>query len=146
MSSTSLIQIGRQPDEGWQGAALTLRAQRQSLLAANIANADTPQYQALDFDFAEAMRSALKDQKAVMLASTATRHAEANVFTAKLSTLGFARYAQPSQNSLDGNSVDMNRERSAIAQNSILYQLAIASVEDEMAEMKLAFSDPLKDR
>lgn len=36
----------------YQGKALTLRAERQRVLASNIANADTPGYQARDVDFA----------------------------------------------------------------------------------------------
>ena len=42
----------------FQAQALTLRSERQRLIASNIANADTPGYQARDFDFAAALRSA----------------------------------------------------------------------------------------
>ena len=38
--------------------ALVLRAERQRVIASNIANADTPGYQARDFDFAAALRNA----------------------------------------------------------------------------------------
>ncbi|MGB7481985.1 MAG: flagellar basal body rod protein FlgB, partial [Burkholderiaceae bacterium] len=38
--------------------ALSLRAQRQQLLASNIANADTPNYKASDIDFAQALQGA----------------------------------------------------------------------------------------
>ena len=37
---------------GFQGNALILRAERQRIIASNIANADTPGYVARDFDFA----------------------------------------------------------------------------------------------
>jgi flagellar basal-body rod protein FlgB len=40
----------------FQSEALQLRAQRQQILSANIANADTPGYKAVDFDFARALR------------------------------------------------------------------------------------------
>ena len=43
---------------GFHEQALRLRAQRQQLLATNIANADTPNYKAQDFDFAQAMKAA----------------------------------------------------------------------------------------
>jgi flagellar basal-body rod protein FlgB len=42
----------------FQQQALTLRAHRQQVLAANIANADTPNYRARDFDFAAALQNA----------------------------------------------------------------------------------------
>ncbi len=41
-------------------ADLTLRAQRQSLVAANIANADTPGYLAKDIQFGKALAQAIK--------------------------------------------------------------------------------------
>src|SRR5438067_5653658 len=39
--------------------ALSLRSQRQELLASNIANADTPNYKARDIDFSNALQGAL---------------------------------------------------------------------------------------
>ena len=42
----------------FQSQALVLRAERQRLIAGNIANADTPGYKARDFDFASALRAA----------------------------------------------------------------------------------------
>ena len=42
----------------FQGQALTLRSERQRLLASNIANADTPGYIARDLDFASALKQA----------------------------------------------------------------------------------------
>ncbi|PIY03491.1 MAG: flagellar basal body rod protein FlgB, partial [Gallionellales bacterium CG_4_10_14_3_um_filter_54_96] len=39
--------------------ALSLRGARQELLAANIANADTPNYKARDVDFASALQNAV---------------------------------------------------------------------------------------
>ena len=42
-------------------SALSLRAQRQELLASNIANADTPNYKARDIDFGTALASALEN-------------------------------------------------------------------------------------
>src|SRR5688500_9762400 len=38
--------------------ALRLRSERQALLASNIANADTPNYKAVDFDFTKALGDA----------------------------------------------------------------------------------------
>ena len=40
--------------------ALNLRAQRQEVLAANIAHADTPNYKARDFDFASRLTQAVE--------------------------------------------------------------------------------------
>ena len=51
MTMPAHIKVGAQTDDEWQGRALVLRSHRQKLLASNIANADTPRYQAQDFDF-----------------------------------------------------------------------------------------------
>lgn len=90
--------------------ALTLRSERQRLLASNIANADTPGYVARDFDFARALKDAT--------ASRATGAARSGAESA-------LRYAAPAQTNLDGNSVDMDRERAAIAENTLKYDAAL---------------------
>ena len=42
----------------FQATALSLRSERQRLIASNIANADTPGYVSKDFDFSTALRQA----------------------------------------------------------------------------------------
>jgi len=49
----------------FQAQALVLRAERQRLIASNIANADTPGYVARDMDFARALREATGQAQAV---------------------------------------------------------------------------------
>ncbi|MFP3480770.1 flagellar basal body rod protein FlgB, partial [Burkholderia sp. SIMBA_057] len=44
--------------------ALNLRAQRQEILASNIANADTPGYQARDIDFASELSRVMSNGRA----------------------------------------------------------------------------------
>jgi flagellar basal-body rod protein FlgB len=67
--------IGKLDEEfRFQETALRLRAQRQQLLASNIANADTPHYKARDVDFAKALQNALGggDAKAPAASAGAT--------------------------------------------------------------------------
>ena len=107
----------------FQAQALTLRSERQRLIASNIANADTPGYVARDMDFASALREATGQQAvAGQMQSTARGHlqplagarAEANL-----------RYATPSQTNLDRNTVDMDRERASFADNSVKYEATL---------------------
>lgn len=88
--------------------ALRLRSERQALLSANIANADTPNYKAVDFDFAKALTEA-NEASARGAAST------------KPATL----YRQPAQPSLDGNSVEMDAERAEFTDNTVRYEAAL---------------------
>jgi flagellar basal-body rod protein FlgB len=93
--------------------ALMLRAERQKVIASNIANVDTPGYQARDFDFASALRAASGSSAAgADIAQDVMRSAAAPTL----------RYALPSQTNADSNSVDMDRERAAFVDNSVKYE------------------------
>lgn len=129
------------PDDDWKAAALVFRGQRQALIASNIANADTPHYQARDINFSAALEEASRARPATPIATTSPGHL-APELVAPRSTLQFAQYAVPSQTALDGNTVDLDRERASFAQNSILHQLAVTSLDDELKEFKMAIADP----
>ena len=128
-------------EDDWKAKALVFRGERQALIASNIANADTPNYQARDISFSAALAQANRQVPAAPLATTSPQHLAPDLVSQR-STLQFAQYAMPAQSNLDGNSVDMDRERASFAQNSILHQLAVASLDDELKEFKMAVSDP----
>lgn len=122
-------------DLDFQSQALVLRAERQRLIAGNIANADTPGYKARDFDFASALRAATGN------ASTGETIARGVVGEENGTSLPTAlRYAVPAQTNLDNNTVDMDRERSAFADNSVKYEATLrfinASVRTTLDAMK----------
>ena len=114
-----------------QSTALALRVQRQQVLASNIANADTPGYKAVDFDFTRAMRNAVGGTQAasapaVTAAVTAAGHVSGSRSAyAGLSTDYTTQYRMPAQPSADGNSVDMDLERARFAENSVKYEAAL---------------------
>lgn len=102
--------------------SLNLRAERQNVLAANIANADTPGYQARDFDFGTALQDAMGSTPRLAdtrLALTSERHIPAQAASTGPTEL---LYRQPYQPSLDGNTVDMDAERIQFADNTMRYQ------------------------
>ncbi len=110
----------------FQQEALNLRAQRQEILAANIANADTPGYQARDIDFASQLNKVIEQGRVsgtgIALKTTSTRHIPAQNFQPpELDLL----YRVPDQPALDGNTVDMDRERTNFADNSLKYQTSL---------------------
>lgn len=105
----------------FQTQALTLRADRQRLIASNIANADTPGYVARDFEFAQALRQALGTGGGFRL----RENAEAARTTAGSGTGGRQprlNYSAAGQPNLDGNSVDMDRERASFVDNALKYE------------------------
>jgi flagellar basal-body rod protein FlgB len=107
--------------------ALMLRAERQRLIASNIANADTPGYVARDLNFAQALKQATGTAGSgtggpVMPAASHGAHLGAGPAARSEANLV---YATPSQNNLDRNTVDMDRERANFADNSVRYEATL---------------------
>jgi flagellar basal-body rod protein FlgB len=115
--------------------ALMLRAERQRLIASNIANADTPGYQARDFDFAQALRQATGSAPATGQGIAADVMAAPGNGPGNGRTPPTLRYATPSQTNLDNNSVDMNRERGAFAENAIRYESTLRFINGNVRTM-----------
>lgn len=117
----------------FQAKALVLRSERQRLIASNIANADTPGYVAREINFAQALRSATRSVSAVGApAPSVTNGAPLAVTAPGHMAMGSApaggtdlTYALPSQTNLDRNTVDMDRERAAFADNSVKYEASL---------------------
>jgi flagellar basal-body rod protein FlgB len=106
--------------------ALRLRANRQEILAANIANADTPNYQARDVDFGAELRRALQPGGgALTLATPSAGHVGAG---GNLATDANLLYRVPTQSSIDGNTVDMDAERANFAENAVRYEAGLTVI------------------
>ncbi|PXW93701.1 flagellar basal-body rod protein FlgB [Sphaerotilus hippei] len=114
----------------FQSEALVLRSERQRLIASNIANADTPGYQARDFDFASALRDATGTGSVTgRLQTTHGAHIPVPTLGASGDPL---RHALNSQSSLDNNTVDMDRERASFADNTVKYEATLRFVNGQM--------------
>ncbi len=117
--------------------ALSLRAQRQAVLAANLANADTPNYKARDLDFAAALKAATGAAGGPLaLARTSPRHLPGEAGVADAGR--FLRYRAAVQPSLDGNTVDPNVERAHFAENALHYQFLLERAMSTFRSAKLA--------
>ena len=112
----------------FHGQALLLRAERQRVIAGNIANADTPGYQARDFDFASALREATAG-------GGGRGGIAADVMRSGGRPAPALRYAVPSQTGLDNNTVDMDRERSAFADNAVKYESTLRFINGSVRTM-----------
>ena len=105
---------------GIHATALKLRAGRAELLAANIANADTPNYKARDIDFKKALNMA--GTRNGDMVTTNARHIDSS---GNSKTGAQIMYRTPTQPSLDGNTVELQTERSAFMENSMMYQTSL---------------------
>lgn len=119
----------------FQQHALNLRDQRHQVLAGNIANADTPGYKARDFDFSSELRRAMGTGDALPLATTAAGHIPAATPSVSRPEL---LYRVPEQPSLDGNTVDMERERVEFADNAVRYQASLTLLKASLRGLETA--------
>jgi len=118
--------------------ALRIREQRQQVLASNIANADTPNYKARDLDFKAALQDALQGSSAgggTALATTAPGHLAGNPGLASDAGL---LYRTPAQGSVDGNTVNMDAERAAFADNAVHYEFNLTRITQQIKTMMAA--------
>lgn len=119
--------------------ALGLRAERQQVLATNIANADTPGYLARDIDFSATLAKATAGNVApgpLALNTTQAGHQAAS--GAELSLGADLLYRVPTQPSLDGNTVDMDVERVNFADNSLHYEASLELLTGKIQGLRLA--------
>jgi flagellar basal-body rod protein FlgB len=115
---------------GVHAQALRLASRRTELLAANLANADTPGFKARDIDFREAMASAGQTQAGagprLGLKRTDGQHLGTGAPDGTVGAAdGVLKYRVPLAPALDGNTVDTQLEQAAFAENAVRYQATL---------------------
>jgi flagellar basal-body rod protein FlgB len=135
--------------------ALTLEAHRNELLAANLANVDTPNYKARDLDFKAALAAASGSPMAGNAAPLALRASNASAASGSpAATIDIAgtngstgstadptlKYRIPMASSLDGNTVDEQLEQTAFAENSVRYQATLTFLNGKLRDLMTAIT------
>jgi flagellar basal-body rod protein FlgB len=107
--------------------AMSLYAERSSVLASNLANADTPGYKARDIDFRSVLGQA-KDglDKSNQLQATHDKHFGIDDVGGDMAAATL--YRTPLQPSLDGNTVDVQVEQGAFTDNAMRYMASLRFV------------------
>jgi flagellar basal-body rod protein FlgB len=140
--------------------ALDARLLRHNVLAGNLANANTPGYVPRDVDFQAAMREGLPtpeaapgaapSRDAIHLASLALPPGGAGDIplsaagAAEPGGLGSPVVSAPAAGTgagLDGNSVDVDRALTAVAENAIQYGATARAAQKKLAILRYAASD-----
>ena len=143
--------LGIQPD------ALEVYSQRSEVLAANLANADTPGYQARDIDFRAALAAAGQGAgqgadegqgaaagsvgAALQPETTSPDDLTAGSTQGGVSTEQYLKYRVPLAPSLDGNTVDSQMEESAFAENNVRYEASLTFLEDRFSDLGTVITD-----
>lgn len=97
--------------------AIDLRLQRAEILSSNLANADTPHFQAKDIDFSTEMQR---------------QHTEMTSQPAQV------LFRVPQQIGADGNTVELHTEQAAFANNSQSFQVSLSFLSMQFASMQKA--------
>ena len=105
---------------GIHAHTLGIRTQRAEIIANNLANSETPGYQARDIDFQTALKNRMNEkQVGFNIARTNARHVDAKMLRQMHpETL----YRTPMQPSIDGNTVDEHMEKANFAKNALDFQ------------------------
>jgi flagellar basal-body rod protein FlgB len=111
--------------------ALAMRERRSEVLAANLANADTPGYKARDLDFKSILKQNLPEART--LERTQARH-----FAPQQLLESRVLYRNPNQVSLDGNTVEANVEQARYAENAVQYQASLQFISNKFSGLMMA--------
>lgn len=114
---------------------LALRGYRQEILSADVANASTPGFKAVDLDFGAALSAATGGGAGGLVTPPPARRlwlvddprqmgSPAESAGTPPSAAGFVKYQADSEVTLDGNSVDLDHEKVMAAENAVHYEAA----------------------
>ena len=121
---------------GIHAKALSLGRARMDVLAANIANADTPHFLAKDVDFAQALKSETTGTSA--LHATNAQHLTLGGSGGAASSQEVWRV--PLQPSADGNTVDVQIEQSQFAEAALKYQASLNFLDGRVRALMTAIT------
>lgn len=132
---------------GVHPAALEFQRQRMEVLASNIANADTPGYQAKDLDFNKVLQQ-LATPAATQAMSTASSNGTTNPAHIPLDggsvddnmVKAATVYRVATQPSADGNTVDTQTEQAAYADAALHYQSSLSFIDFRMKSLMTAIT------
>jgi flagellar basal-body rod protein FlgB len=139
----NITPTGLDPLFGIHAEALKVQRSRMEVLASNIANADTPNYQARDIDFAQVLAQAQKGESPERLLTTNVNHLSgaqgAGSSSDVASTLPLS-YRVPMQPAVDGNTVDTQIEQASFADASLHYQASLNFIDGRIKSLLTAIT------
>jgi len=103
---------------------LDMRSEKQVIISANIANSDTPGYQAQELNFENALANALTIDEEAVKGVQGDQQTQINNVVRE-----------------DGNTVDRDAEMTSLAENQLLYNAAADLLKKKLALLKYSIAD-----
>jgi flagellar basal-body rod protein FlgB len=126
------MSISLDQELGLHGYALELRSMRSQILAGNLANIETPGYQARDIDYQSIMNSVAQS-----LDATSQTNSSSIVSQPSLSADDLL-YRIPYQVSQDGNTAELGPEQTRFTQNAMDFQTSLTFLNMKISGLKEA--------
>lgn len=121
-------------------SSIGLRQVRQNVISSNIANAETPGYHAKKMDFEDALSRALDLDGANALSTSNEKHFAVGGLSITKTRPDIYENPEGAVNN-DGNTVDLEKEMSALSENAIMYKAALQLINKKMAALKYAATE-----
>jgi flagellar basal-body rod protein FlgB len=122
------------------GTALNMRLLKHNLISSNVANAETPGYHAKKMDFEEALARALDIDGVRGMSTSHGEHFSVGAGSVAKTRPDIYENPEGAINN-DGNTVDLEREMSALAENTVMYKAALSLINKKLAALRYAATD-----
>ena len=110
------------------------------MIKGNIANAETPGYRAMGYDFEDQLQAVAPNSDTPQMKATHPKHLR-NTHTFADGTLKPDLYIRPNESvSHDGNTVDVDQEMASMQENQILYRSAIELLNRKVGILRYAIT------
>ncbi|MDL2237841.1 flagellar basal body rod protein FlgB [Christensenellaceae bacterium OttesenSCG-928-K19] len=109
--------------------------QRNSIILNNVANVDTPDFKASELQFETLFKSAL-DESSFQFKQT--RAAHMNIGNSNLDGIDGVVVTSNTEERMDGNNVDIDKEMTDFAKNVIFYNALLTKVSGQFSQLRTA--------
>ncbi|MBU2510895.1 flagellar basal body rod protein FlgB [bacterium] len=121
--------------------SMELRSRRNSMIAANVANRETPGYRAQDLVFEKELNNALHSDQPGPLNVTDQRHFDGVRREAIEDVTGTQINSFNPDPRTDGNTVSLDKEMAKLAENQLMYEVSVRSINWKLRLLKSAIME-----
>lgn len=123
--------------------SIAMRNIKHNVVSSNIANAETPGYHAKKIDFEEALARAIDLDGTRDIGASDNNHFSIGALKGKgVAVVRPDIYENPDgEVNNDGNTVDLEKEMSALSENAIMYKSALTLINKKLAALKYAIGE-----